>query len=607
MSFLTELKRRNVFRAGIAYAITAWLIAQIAGLAADSFGAPDWVMKMIITILLLGFPIAMVMAWAYEMTPEGLRRDDGDATDHSANTSKLDRTIIIALVAALAYFAYDKFVLSPGRNAALLESAGVQVQETVESVDSGEPVEVVTQSIAVLPFVNMSDDASNEYFADGLSEELLNMLVKIPELRVAARTSSFSFKDKDLTVSEIASRLNVSHVLEGSVRKSGDQVRITAQLIKADDGFHLWSENFDRTLNDIFVMQDEIASMVSEALKVTLLGKTQVQKGIDPEAYTAYLKGVHFLQLRGPENMQVAHQHFLESVELDAENAEAWAILAATYAELVNFGVMTREEGVPPTMNALEHAKRLGPDLAIVWGQQGFIKKNLFWDWSGAQTDLDKAFELEPNNDVIVGWRASHLGSLGRLDEAVSLYEYKYAMDPLSLSTHSALGLAYTKTGQHDKAIQIFENQLEISPVYHWAYTNMGKAYMFKGNLDRALIEINKNPENRFKAVALPIIYHSLGRQADSNAALEALLIDYEEQISAYFVATVHSWRGEYDLAFQWLERAFNERDIGIAYILGEPLFYPLLQDPRWAEFLKKVKLYEYWQDMPAEYGGPQS
>jgi TolB-like protein len=285
-----------------------------------------------------------------------------------------DRTITIALIAALAYFAYDKFVIAPEREAAIRESVSQQVFNEAEAPASTDPANS-DPSIAVL-FVNMSDDASNEYFADGLSEELLNILVKIPELRVAARTSSFSFKNQDLTVSEIAEKLNVSHVLEGSVRKSGNQIRITAQLIQADDGFHLWSENFDRTLEDIFVMQDEIASKVSEALKVTLLGQTQVQKGIDPEAYAAYLKGVHFLQLRGPENMQVAHRHFLESVELDPENAEAWAILAATYNELVNFGVMTREEGVPPTINALEHAKRLGPDLAIVWGQQGFIKKN---------------------------------------------------------------------------------------------------------------------------------------------------------------------------------------------------------------------------------------
>jgi len=289
LSFFEELKRRNVFRVGIAYAITTWLIAQIAGLAADSFGAPDWVMKMLITILLLGFPIAMVMAWAYEMTPEGLRRDEGDAPGDTANTSKLDRTIIITLVAALAYFAYDKFVLDPARDAALLKSAGVQVQEPIGAVVV--PESTAPPSIAVLPFVNMSDDAGNEYFADGLSEELLNILVKIPELRVSARTSSFSFKGTDATVAEIAAELGVSYVLEGSVRKAGNKVRITAQLIKANDSLNLWSENFDRTLDDIFVVQDEIASRVSRALQVTLLGKSQAEKESILSPIPSLLKG----------------------------------------------------------------------------------------------------------------------------------------------------------------------------------------------------------------------------------------------------------------------------------------------------------------------------
>ena len=215
MSFFDELKRRNVFRVGIAYAITAWLIAQIAGLAADSFFAPDWVMKMIITMLMLGTPIALVMAWAYELTPGGLRRESGIAPGQSskeANASKLDRTITIALVLAVAYFSYDKFILAPERGAALLETVSHQTEE-INSVDAEPSAPDQAPSIAVLPFANMSDDAGNEYFSEGLSEELLNLLVKVPELKVAARTSSFSYKGKDTKISQIGEELKVAHVL----------------------------------------------------------------------------------------------------------------------------------------------------------------------------------------------------------------------------------------------------------------------------------------------------------------------------------------------------------------------------------------------------------
>jgi TolB-like protein len=283
---INELKRRNVFRVAVGYVISSWLLAQVADLVLENIGAPDWVMQTIMLVLALGFPVVVFFSWAYEVTPEGIKREseiDRTQSITHATARKLDRAITVVLLVALTYFAYDKFVVSPAREAVLVEATKQAVTEKI--VTKQEKSKHSGKSVAVLPFVNMSEDSGNEYFADGLSEELLNMLVKIPELRVAARTSSFSFKDKDLTISEIAHELNVSHVLEGSVRKSGNKVRITAQLIKADDGFHLWSENFDRNLDDIFVVQDEIASKVTRALEVTLLGKSQADRAINPEAY----------------------------------------------------------------------------------------------------------------------------------------------------------------------------------------------------------------------------------------------------------------------------------------------------------------------------------
>jgi TolB-like protein/Flp pilus assembly protein TadD len=606
LSFFNELKRRNVFRAGIAYIITAWLIAQVAGLAADSFAAPAWVMKMIITMLLLGCPLAIFFAWAYELTPAGLRREPDVQPGQSITgktARKLDRAIIFALILALAWFSWDKFIADPQRDRADFESA--LREATQEQGDEAAIVApLVKRSIAVLPFVNMSEDAGNEYFADGLSEELLNLLVKIPELQVAARTSSFSFKGKELKISEIAQELNVSHILEGSVRKSGDKVRITAQLIKADDGFHLWSENFDRTLDDIFKVQDEIASEVANALQLTLLGQSSGNRGIDPQAYESYLKGLYFLNQRGAENARKSEEVLLQAIELEPGYATAWSLLAISYYTQIRQNVITREEGHALAMNAIDRAMSLDPDLGVIWGTYGFLKKNLEWDWDTAQSALAKAHQLEPNTNIIRIWRASLAQTLGRLDEAVSIYEQALAADPLNLSAYSSLGVNYRKIRRFDDAIAIFEKQIELRPHYHWAYFNLGKSYLFKGDAAKALVEIEKNPPNVYREVGLVLANTTLGNETEAHAVLQRLVAQEGKQ-NAVWVAEAFGWRGDKDQAFEWLERAYMQKDIGLSYLLGNNIFEDLWDDPRWMELLQKLNLLEHWQAMPPEYGGP--
>ena len=461
-------------------------------------------------------------------------------------------------------------------------------------------------SIAVLPFVNMSDDASNEYFSDGISEELLNLLAKIPELRVAARTSSFFYKDKldTITLAEVAQQLGVAHLLEGSVRKSGNRVRITLQLIKADDGIHLWSETYDRTLDDIFVVQDEIASEVAQALEVTLMGKSQADRMIDSEAYVLYLRGLHFLLQRGAENYKKSEESLLQAIELEPGYAEAWSLLAVNYYEQTNHKLKTREDGAALAKTAIGRAKSLNPDLGVAWGVDGFLKKNLDWDWGAAQAAINKAYELEPKNDTIRIWRASMASTIGKLDDAVELYEQGFLNDPLSLSAHSALGLAYTKVHRYDEAIVIFEKQAELKPDYHWAYFNLGKTYLFRGDAEQALLEIKKNPENVFRNAGLVMAYSTLGREAEAEEALKRLVSEYGTQ-NPIWVAEAYSWRGQKDEAFEWLEKAFMQRDIGLSYMLGNNVYYSLTGDPRWVGLLKKMNLLEYWQAMPPEYGGP--
>jgi len=583
--------------------VVAWLVAQVLQLIFESFGTPDWVMKTVLVLLATGLPFALFFAWAYEMTPGGLKREsEVDRTQSvTPQTGKKLNTVIFAVMGlAIAYFIYDKFVLMAGRDAALIEATTQAVSEQAATEEASTESD---KSIAVLPFVNMSDDASNEYFSDGLSEELLNMLVKIPELRVAARTSSFSFKDKDLKISEIAQELNVSHVLEGSVRKSGDNVRITAQLIKTDDGFHLWSETFDRTLDDIFLVQEEIAARVADALRVTLLGHSQNERWVDPQTYALWLKGLYFLNQRGEENYKKSEEVLLQAIELESDYAAAWELLAMVYYSQINQNFRAREEGYALAMDAIERALTLDSDQGVTWGAYGFLKKNLDWDWETAQTALAKADQLDPKSNIIRIWRASLIQTLGHLDEAIELYRLAQVVDPLNMSAYSSLGILYRKVHRYDDAIAIFKKQIDIRPRYHWAYFNLGKSYLFKGEAEQALVEIEKNPSNVYREVGMVLAYSTLGRETEAQAALQRLVAREGGQNPAW-IAEAFAWRNEKDQAFAWLEKAYIQKDVGLAYLLGSNVFKNLCS--RWVDLLKKLKLLEQWQAMPPAYGGPK-
>ena len=595
MSFFSELNRRNVFRVAIVYVVTAWLIAQVAGLAADSFGTPAWVMKMIITMLALGAPVALVMAWAYELTPGGLRRDSETAT-RQAPTGKLDRTIIIVLLAALAYFAWDKFILDPQRDKALLESVSTQPVENLPQ-NAG-------QSIAVLAFVNMSDDSGNEYFSDGLSEELLNLLVKIPELRVAARTSSFSFKGKDVKISQIGKELNVTHVLEGSVRKAGDQIRVTAQLIKADDGFHVWSETFDRNLDDIFAVQDEIAAAVVRGLKVTLLGELPEQRRTDPEVYTLYLQGNYFSKLGGKENAQMAVQVLKQALAIDPEYAPAWSTLYYSIARLESYGGLPLDEGITLAMQALDKALEIDDQLASAWAGLAWMKKTVFWDWQGARAALEKALQLEPNNAIVIGTAASIASTFGEHDKAIELFERNVESDPLSLSALTSLGNRYLAVGRSVEARTLYERVLALNPEYPGTSVQIARTYLFEGRPEEALAKLNGLPDGdifrQIKAVAL----FDMGETQKAQMALDDFL-ESPRKDGPLFVAFLYAWRGENDEAFEWLEMALEQRIPGLSNILMNPVLARLKDDPRLPIFLEKMGLREAWEAMPSEYGGP--
>jgi len=607
LSFFDELKRRNVFRVGIAYAITAWLIAQIAGLAATSFLAPDWVMKMIITMLILGSPVALVMAWAYELTPGGLRRESDIEPGQSVartNAGKLDRTITIVLVLAVAYFSYDKFVLDPRRDAALYESASRQVeaaspQAETATIESAQPEE--SPSIAVLAFVNMSDDAGNEYFSEGISEELLNLLVRIPELRVAARTSSFSYRGKDTKISQIGEELGVANVLEGSVRKFGNHVRITAQLIRVDDGFHLWSKTFDRTLDDIFVTQDEIAAAVVDALRVTLLGAMPEQQETDPEVYALYLQGKYLTNFKTEENLEKALKVLDQAAAIDPGYAPVWIALNFVYGEQRKYGLRPAEQAYALSMAATEKALEIDPDMAAGWASMAYLKRERR-DWAGAKFAIDEAVKLEPNNH---GSMVAALAStFGQLDKSIELFERTVRLNPLSLSSRRALALRYIFVGRFDAALEAFNRILDIHPDFPAVHTFLAWTYLLKGDAETALIEINKGPGFRFNAFVKVGILSTLVREAEAQALIRQLL-EGPADLEPLVMAGIYAWRGENDLVFEWLEKARLLSTVSFTSFLGEPWFRNLVSDPRYPLFLEELGLLEYWEAMPPEYGGP--
>ena len=450
-----------------------------------------------------------------------------------------------------------------------------------------------TPSIAVLPFVNMSSDKEQEYFSDGLSEELLNNLAKIPGLRVAARTSSFQFKGKTEDLRSVGEKLNVSAILEGSVRKEGNRVRITAQLIKAADGFHLWSETYDRDLKDVFAVQDEIARSVASSLKVALLGASTAadspqQKNTD--AYNAYLQGRYFLERRDKANMEKAISYYEQAVKLDPGYALAWAELSRARSRQANAGYLPVDVGFPKAREAAERALALDPNLAEAHLAMGYIKNNYDWDWVGADASLQRALALEPGNAMVIRGAATLAATLGRFEEALSLDRRAAELDPLSASTQNNIGLYAYRSGRLDEAVVAFKRVLELNPEGPVAHSFLGRVYLAESHPQEALAEIERESDTSWRLQGLALVYHALGREKESDAALAELVSKYHAE-SAFQIAEVYAFRGESDKAFEWLERAYAQRDSGFAELKGDPLLKSLEHDPRYAAFLKKMRL----------------
>jgi adenylate cyclase len=420
MSLLSEIKRRSVAKVGIAYAATGWILVDIASVLFPIFGAPTWVLRVLTTLVILGFPVALIISWIYELTPEGLQRtsDLPTETPPRAGGRRLDYVIVGLLVFALATFVLDRWVLVRHEGAAPAKTAAA----VPEPVSGSGPAQAALTAVAVLPFLNLSSDPEQEFFADGLTEELLNRLARIPSLRVAARTSSFHFKDRNPELREVGSALHVGTVVEGSVRRSTDRLRVSAQLIDVASGYELWSETYDRQLTDVFAIQDDIIAEIVRALSVHF-GDVETDptraRPVDPEVYQLVLRGRFHWNKRSPDALAEAAELFHEATQRDPEYAPAYAGLADTYLSQYDYGMLSWEDSTVKARAAASKALELDDRLAEAHVSLAHILMHE-WAWQKAESEFHRAMELNPSYVVAYHWYALCLTALGRVDEAVA-------------------------------------------------------------------------------------------------------------------------------------------------------------------------------------------
>ena len=464
MSFFEELRRRNVFRVGIAYAIVAWLLLQVADIMIDNIGAPDWLFPIILMILGIGFLLALFFAWAFELTPEGIKREaevDRSQSITPQTGKKLNNTILVLMALAIAFLLFDRFREPPPEDAA----AVAQNAPPIDSAPAGAkgPVESAEPSIAVLPFVNMSADPEQEYFSDGIAEELLNLLVRVDGLQVASRTSSFTYKGENLDIPEIASELNVDHILEGSVRKAGNRVRITAQLIDASNDRHLWSESYDRELTDIFAIQDEIANAIVGALQEALgigLESVDVQAATDNlDAYELYLKARSLFIAR--QNLDQAIDLFEQAIALDPEFALAWEGLAATHTVAFDWLAGDGVDHSALALGAADRALELDDSLSMAYAVRGTEMLRLANDIGGGIEQMNRAIANDPKNATAFLWRGLMLKDLGYFDRAIADLKNCLAIDPAYWNCSQHMADAHLAAGRREEAVTLFEQTLE--------------------------------------------------------------------------------------------------------------------------------------------------
>ncbi len=598
MSLLRELKRRNVIRMAGLYLVGAWLVVQVAGTLLPIFHTPDWVLQALVMLVAIGFVPALVFAWVFELTPQGLKRDEEVKPEESIapqTARRMDRMIIAVLAVALAYFGFDKFMLAPRREAAAVAAATQVKAPKVESAEAPVAAGVSPKSVAVLPFVNMSGDPKNEFFSDGITEEILNALAQIADLKVAARTSAFAFKGKDLDLRHVGEVLAVAHVLEGSVQRNGDDVRITAQLIDTRTGFHLWSEKYDRKLTNIFAVEDEISKAIADKLQLQLAGARAPGTGntSDAQAHELYLRGLPLLAARGP-GLRDAIAAFRRAVELDPKYAQAWGALAEAEQLLPSYTNGDLEAGMTRAETAAQEALSIDPDTVSALVAVANVHAHRM-DWARSDATFRRALALAPGDVEGLNQYSQFLFLVGQHELALQQIDRARQLDPLSAIIQVVRATILMALHREADAVAGLEPVMSAHPDFYPVC--MTAALLYVG------LQRYNDAEAQLRTVA-----RHLGVDADAKVLLVRGIADPAARAAALVsldsapanadlrsdpivYGAFLAWLGDREHALDQLELFAARRNASAGGLIWTRSFDSIRGDPRFASLLKKMDL----------------
>jgi TolB-like protein/TolA-binding protein len=585
MLILQELKRRNVFRVGAAYVVVAWLLIQVAETIFPLFGFGDTPARIVVIVLAIGFLPALVLSWIFEFTPDGLKRDgevDRSLAIDLRNARRLDRIIMVVLVLAVGYFAVDKFVFSESREASIAEQAREEGRSEALVNSYGD------KSIAVLAFEDMSSAGDQEYLSDGIAEELLNLLAKVPDLRVISRSSAFSFKGQSVEIPEIARRLNVAHILEGSVRKSGNRLRITAQLIDARSDTHLWSETYDRVLDDVFAIQDEIAETVAGRLESTLLGTVQKSAPVNPAAYEILLESRYASRQGTAEAYLRSNDLADQALQLVPEYVDALVIKAKNYSNMAEAGVLPREESYELAREMAASALEAGPDQAGAHSVTAWVALYYLNDKVLAARHFERANQLDPANPATLSSAAGFLLKLRRFDKAIAVYEFVVKRNPVNAIAHFNLGQAYFAAHRFDDAAAAYKSAVTLSPEFRGGNLWLSKALLMSGKPEAACEAANREVFEPFRILARSLCTFELGEMEEADASLTWMMEKGASKFP-YDIASVWAYRKDGERLEEWIRNTINYKDNNIGDPVMDPFFSFVLEDPKWQTLMQAL------------------
>ncbi|HEV3099953.1 MAG TPA: hypothetical protein VGY75_09585 [Candidatus Udaeobacter sp.] len=573
-NFFVELKRRNVYKVAVAYLVVSWLLLQAASILLPTFEAPSWVMKAFVVLIALGFILAVCISWAFEMTPEGMKRTADVSPDE---------------VRSLPYWSKKKFAAFIVGAATI--AAGLFVFQFFRAPNPTSAASAGGKSIAVLPLLNESGDPKDEYFSDGLSEELIAALAQIRELKVIGRSSSFRFKDRKEEPRAIGEKLGVATLLEGTVRKQGDRVRIVAELVNAADGIELWSRTFDRELKDIFAVQTEIAAAVASSLKVTLLGaderSARKPEPKNTEAYNVYLQGHFYLLRRNLEDYRRAIAYYDEAIRLDPDYALAYAERSEARIWIGDLSGQGKTE-LPKARSDAERAVAIAPALAEAHAALGWLRFFAEWKFAEGLSELKRAQELSPANPTTNDLLARVIVYIGQLDEAEKQARHAVELDPLSGSAQFNLARVLWCQGKLDEADAVARKTADLTPAAASSHRWQVLIAVKRGDGEKALREAQLEADENYRRFELALAHYARRDRAAADAAL-AELIAKSRDIAAFQIAQVYAFRGETGKAFEWLQISFDTHDTGTLAILVDPLVNSLRDDPRFKALVAKM------------------